>query len=308
MREKGFITIATGKEQYYRIAANLVKSYRAFSETPLPFAVITEERNQYTELFDDVILTGESTHSFMDKFLLLKLCPYEETIFIDADSLCYGDLNIFWDLFADATDFSAFGINADRSDRTQAWYNIEDIWKYGEELPYKCRMHAGVIFLRKTERLKKMYADCVEIYSNFDKLHFHTCPSSVDECVFGVAMPMNGMKAVREDYYHFACVPFVKEIKSEMFSPMLSYRHEIAGMVENSVLLHYGTYYTYLPRYRFDVECLKLVVQGEKVRLSILETIRYKYRVRYYYLKVTWEITRFFKRVVNKLLRQHKDI
>lgn len=305
---RGFITIATGKEQYYKIAANLVRSYRFFSADPLPFAVITEERNQYTELFDDIILTQESTHSFMDKFLLLKYCPYDETIFIDADSLCYGDLNYFWKLFENATDFSAFGINADLHDDNAAWYRVEDIWKYGEQISYKCRMHAGVIFLRKTEKLQKMYKDCVEIYSNYDKLYFHTCPSSCDECVFGIAMPMNQMETVPEDFYHFACVPFVKAIQSDMFLPRLSYLHEIPGFVEDSILLHFGTFYTYGPQYRFDTECLNIIEKKERQQLNFWELVLYKYRLRYYCLCVSYEFVRFFKRVINKLLRQHKDI
>ena len=84
---RGFITIATGKSHYYKIAANLLLSYRFFSKNPYPFAIIAEEHNEYTELFDDVIITTEAMRSFTDKFLLLKLCPYDETIFFDAETL-----------------------------------------------------------------------------------------------------------------------------------------------------------------------------------------------------------------------------
>ena len=150
---RGFITIATGKKHYSEIAANLLKSYRYFSKSPFPFAVIAEEHNEYTDLFDDVIITNEATRSFMDKFLLMKLCPYDETIFIDADSFAYSDLNCFWDFFKDATDFSAIGINYDKNDPEGAWYNIEDIWKYGDLIPYKCRVHSGVMFVRKSSSL-----------------------------------------------------------------------------------------------------------------------------------------------------------
>ena len=65
---KGFITIATGDKQYYMIAANLLLSYRCFSESPCPFAIIADEENEYTALFDDVIITNEAKQSFLDKF------------------------------------------------------------------------------------------------------------------------------------------------------------------------------------------------------------------------------------------------
>ena len=40
---RGFITISTGDLQYYKIAANLLKSYRIFTKNPMPFCVIAEE-------------------------------------------------------------------------------------------------------------------------------------------------------------------------------------------------------------------------------------------------------------------------
>ena len=45
---RGFVTIATGDEQYYRIAANLLRSYRFFSASPMPFALICDRENEYS--------------------------------------------------------------------------------------------------------------------------------------------------------------------------------------------------------------------------------------------------------------------
>lgn len=139
---RGFITIATGKEQYYKIAANLILSYRLYADNPLPFAIIAEEENEYTALFDDVILTSEALHSFLDKFLLLKLCPYDENIFIDADSLVYGDLNEYWDFFRNATDFSAIGVNVPLYEKME----LGTMWR---TLGYTAqRFNISVVFIR----------------------------------------------------------------------------------------------------------------------------------------------------------------
>ncbi len=84
---RGFITVATGKKHYYELAALLLLSYRRASANPMQFAIIAEEENEFTDSFDLVILTSETEHSFMNKLLVMKLSPFDETIFIDADCL-----------------------------------------------------------------------------------------------------------------------------------------------------------------------------------------------------------------------------
>ena len=52
----GFITIATGDAQYYKIAVNLLHSYRWFSKAPVPFAILADQENEYTAEFDTAII------------------------------------------------------------------------------------------------------------------------------------------------------------------------------------------------------------------------------------------------------------
>lgn len=56
MGTKGFITVATGSDKYYKVAENLLKSYRLFSKDPLPFAILADRENEYTKAFDKVLL------------------------------------------------------------------------------------------------------------------------------------------------------------------------------------------------------------------------------------------------------------
>lgn len=108
-KKKGVITIATGDEWYYEIAVNLLRSYRLCSESPFPFAILTDSENHYTREFDDVLISPETSGSYMDKLLLGQNLPHEETIFIDADCLAYGDLNELFEVFSVADDFSCLG-------------------------------------------------------------------------------------------------------------------------------------------------------------------------------------------------------
>ncbi len=70
---KGFITVATGKEDYYQLARNLLRSYRFFCTSPLPFAILTDRENEYTRELDDVLLYMDGAdHSYLDKLELGK--------------------------------------------------------------------------------------------------------------------------------------------------------------------------------------------------------------------------------------------
>lgn len=89
----GFLTIATGDEKYYKMAANLLQSYRYFSKPPLPFAILADRENEYTAKFDDVMLLENAHCNYLDKLSMLESLPYDVNIFIDADCIAYGDLN-----------------------------------------------------------------------------------------------------------------------------------------------------------------------------------------------------------------------
>ncbi len=283
MVSRGLITIATGNIHYYKIAANLLLSYKHFSKNPYPFAIVAEEENKYTALFDDVIITKEAMQSFNDKFLLLKLCPYDETIFFDADCLAYGDLNEYWKFFEGATDFSSLGENFGLEDNNGAWYNLDGIGDYSTMISYKTRVHSGVLFVRKSPSLIKMYEDCMALYREFDSLRFHTCPYSIDECVLGVTMPMNKMKARSERAQMMAAYPCLTKLRCCILKGKLSYSTPWDGYTEDGILLHWGTKQTYRARYRFEIECLKTLVTDKD---SFINRLKYRYKLRFVLLKI----------------------
>ncbi len=53
---RGFVTIAAGTGRYYKLAVNLLDSYRFHAIHPKPFAIICDRENEYTAQFDCVIL------------------------------------------------------------------------------------------------------------------------------------------------------------------------------------------------------------------------------------------------------------
>lgn len=298
---RGFITIATGDIKYYKMAHNLLLSYKYHTSKPFPFAIIAEEENEYTKEFDKVILTNDASHSFMDKLLLLKLIAWDETIFFDADTLAFGDLNDYWDVFKDATDFSSIGVNVGLNEGG-AFYDVEGIGKYGTKISYKTRIHLGVAFVRKSAHLQQLYEDCTDIYNNYNKLSIHTNPQCCDEVILGIAMPINRMKAEPERAHMMACFPCLTSLSGDMKSGVLSYTTNWGTSVkDNGLLVHFGNVNTTHPLYRYSEEWLNY-----KNRIVDLESLRdkvfYEIGMKRYIINAQYmlqQVPFFLKRCVN---------
>lgn len=295
---RGFITIATGNLYYSKLAENLLLSYRYHSINPMPFAVLVSEENQYTELFDDVVVVENPYKTFMDKFYLFSLCPYDETIFLDADSLAYGDLNEYWNLFENATDFSAVGGVLDISEKGKGNYDIDSIWKYSDGINYMVWIHAGVCFIRKSPSLLKLYNDCMDIYANYDKLSNLRNAGSYDEVTLGIAMPMNNMKPVSEPDNLLAFMPCCTSVNADIVNGKLSYTKLNGAKVKDSgVFLHFTTKLTHSPLYDYEVAKLRCKLKADKAKF--LE--RFKSRKIFYFFLILKHKVLLFGHYLTKL-------
>lgn len=111
--KKGFLTIAYG-DYYHELAENLVLSYRYSvpEEKQVPFAVVAEKESDRLGMFDEIIIAKPAEKGFMNKLMIEELSPYDETIFIDADCLVYGDISVFFNEYEkNGSVFSSFGRN-----------------------------------------------------------------------------------------------------------------------------------------------------------------------------------------------------
>jgi len=109
--KRGIITLAIGRK-YNEQARYLAYSLIIHSPS-LPRAVITDDCEYFRELYDVLIPadtfakflrdgnnTGEGVNPFEMKVNIHKVSPFEETIFLDADTLVYNDLNFMFDYFS----------------------------------------------------------------------------------------------------------------------------------------------------------------------------------------------------------------
>lgn len=160
---RGFVTLATGKDCYYEMAVNMLRSFRLHNPG-VKVAILCDRKNKFTKEFDDVVILDESFGDYRDKFRLLVDSPYEENIFIEPDCLIYHKLDFFWDILASGKDFSAFGWN---DSPLSVWFKTEqaesEIKKYLPNLETMPLFNPGYFFVRRGEDCKKMYSDCLNI-------------------------------------------------------------------------------------------------------------------------------------------------
>ena len=302
---RGFITIATGKEMYFQFARNLLLSYHVYCDAPLPFAILCDRENAYTALFDDVVLFEKTEHPYFDKFELLKIAPYDETIFIDSDCLAYGDLNQFWDYFAGADAFSASGTNYPM-DSDRGLFRKEEIGPYTGRVHWKPDIHGGLYYIRKGETCDAIYRECRYIAEHYGDFRWPDyCAPFADEPVLCLAMASQGCHAQEAFPANYGIPWEVTEMKCDIFTGLCQYATDWHPLVNEGRMIHWSVRYCKKPLYRFEVEKLNLMV-AKNIRpgnvngkLSLTETLLYQYKLRYYAMLAA----EFSGRVGNKILR-----
>jgi hypothetical protein len=203
---KGFITIATGNEIYYKMAVNLLNSYKYCSSSPLPFALLCDAENEYTKEFDDVCIFYEARCNYLDKLEMYEYLPCDINIFIEADCLCFRDINRLVDIFQNADDFCCYGRVLPLDDKT-GWFEYknlnEDLQK---QIEYVVGLHGGIYYMRKTELCKKILDDAKAFSLNYGDYKFKgkfTNPG--DEPLIALSMAVNNCKPIPHDTSSIFC-------------------------------------------------------------------------------------------------------
>jgi hypothetical protein len=103
---RAVLTLAVGRPLYVRLAVNLARSFRHWHpEGELPFVLATDQpaavpRDVLRFARIHVLRPGELGEGFSPKLHLDTLAPADQTLFLDADSLCVGSLDVMFQRFA----------------------------------------------------------------------------------------------------------------------------------------------------------------------------------------------------------------
>ena len=295
---KGFITVATGNEQYYKIAQNLLRSYRFTTKEPLPFAVLCEEENEYTKEFDVVKVYPEATRSYLDKLEMFDLLPFDINIFIDADCLVFNDINRLFDIFENADDFCCYGRVLPLDDKT-GWFeydNLNDDLK--SQIDYVVGLHGGLYYMRRTEKTKKVLDDAKTFSKNYADYKFKgKFQTPGDEPVVALSMAVNKCKPITHDLSSIICWWEHENIFKLDITNNYAYCKPLNTVTD---IIHWGTRFTKSIPYLKEVSVLELKLQG-----ADLKTVNKSNK---YYNKLLFKqnINQFETRVINKIKRTFK--
>ncbi|MBR7179884.1 MAG: hypothetical protein IKD27_10305 [Oscillospiraceae bacterium] len=290
----GFFTVATGDEHYYRLAQNLLRSYRYFSKQPLPFALLADRKNAYTQEFDDVIIMENTTNSYLDKLSLYDYLPYDISVFIDADCLAYGDLNEIPGLFEQADDFCCFGRVLPLDDKT-GWFNYEDLGDLQSRVHYCVGLHGGIYYIRRTEKSAAVFETAKEIAKNYHRYNFKGKFSTPgDEPIIALSMALNECRPIPHDTRSICCY---WEHENRMDLSMEKRKAWIRAQQKETILVHWGTRFTRQLLYKKQLAALELLRCKESAAKIWLSNVNYDARI------LAAQAGHFAVRVKNKLKR-----
>lgn len=275
-KTRGFVTVATGSEHYYILAANLLKSYRLFAKDPLPFAILADRKNEYTALFDDVIILENPQRSYMDKVFLLNHIPYDETLFVESDILVYKDITCFFDAFESADDLSFLGknypIDADltyglsrEKGKPWGWFDPRKMGKYQEQILSIPQFGSGFIYLKKGPVCERAWKVCADVWQNAEEYGL----KPIDDELFAIAMAVTECSCVPPSPKYNQCVYPQMCTNGWLPEPNLHNGHcyftrPTTGVSEEAHLCHWGSIFTKKALYKREVKMLDCRIAGNK--------------------------------------------
>ena len=295
---KGFVTIATGKEQYYEIARNLLRSYRFTTKSPLPFAILCDTENEYTKEFDDVCIFEEARCNYLDKLEMFDLLPYDINIFIDADCLAFRDINRLFNTFKNSDDFCCYGRVLPLDDKT-GWFEYENLKAdLQKQRDYVVGLHGGIYYMRKTEKCKKVLEDAKTFSLNYADYKFKgKFETPGDEPVVALSMAVNKCKPIPQDLSSLICWWEHKNLFKLNISDYYAY---CTPLNTETDIVHWGTRFTRSIPYCKEIAALELNLSGANKR-EIKKSNRHHNR-----LALKNKINHFIVRVINKIKRTLK--
>lgn len=197
-KRRGFVTVATGDEKYYKMAADLYLSYKGRGKGEYPFAIICDRENSYTDVFDDVVLVENFRKSTVDK-LLMKNSPYEESIFMDTDILVLENIDDLWEIFKEQDDVSVFGCTLPL-DSQNGWFTYEGSGKYKSQIKYLISMNGGIYYFRKSEKSEKVFSKAFDLIEDYSTIDFKYFSQPQDEPLMAMSMVLNGCVPCDKSY------------------------------------------------------------------------------------------------------------
>ncbi len=246
MLDRGIITIAMGDPRYLSMANDLALSLK-FHSPALPRAVVTD-MDADTNLWDHVIpVVKDFGDGLRQKLHLPFYSPFQETLFIDSDSLVFGNLHESWPSFQGQC-VGYIGNTVTKGE----WCNakISDIMRH-LNCPWVATLNSGFIYFTDgSEDVFNRAASAQQF--EYEKLGFAPFRDTKnDEPGFAIALTEASLKPLADPGKRMSYTPIGirGRMKVDVFKDVCSFIKGQHG-VRRPQILHFATWHFHPVYYR----------------------------------------------------------
>lgn len=193
---RGVLTIAFGHTSYVGMAKSLGQSLKLHAPS-LPTAIVTDSLDpELRQFFTHIIpYRSEFGSDVRQKLYLPQYSPFEETLFIDSDSLVLTNLDSFWKAF-EGKYFGVPGWRALRKGEQDPYVEVDFILEHFalDKLP---KFNGGAYYFTRSAETNRFFETVQQILVDYKALRFPDFrrDGPNDEAIFAVAMALHGLSA-----------------------------------------------------------------------------------------------------------------
>ena len=197
---KSVLTIATGKPVYLKMALTLARSFIRWNGlTDIAFFIVTDRPVKLPGDLGAVnivqVKPGQLGSGFEPKLHLDEIAPTDQTLFIDSDCLCLGDLTGVFERFRGRS-VSVVGGSISEGE----WFgNVGNVCAHFgvSSLP---KFNGGVYYLERGGKAAAVYGRARDLVKHYDALGLRRLRGSPnDELLMAVAMALEDCDALPDD-------------------------------------------------------------------------------------------------------------
>lgn len=199
-KSRGVITLATSKMTFVDMAFDLARSFLYWNRDPaLRFSLITDLDFALPDDLKPIdvvrIAPGSLGQGFSPKLHLDSLVQADQTLFIDADCLCFGPLDYVFDRFADRK----VGV-VGRTLSTGQWFCDIERTRARFNLGPMPHFNGGLYYLERSEETTAVYRRARELEAQYDEVGLMRLRGRAnDEIILSIAMAERRWMPVPED-------------------------------------------------------------------------------------------------------------
>ena len=193
-KTRGILTIAHGKPRYLRMARNLALSLKQHAPD-MPRAVVTDAPEGYFEGYYDVIIPHDPSYgrNVEQKLHLDLYSPFQQTLFIDADSLLCGSLHPIFDQYRGKTFITPGFEYISPGSRDTHWkVNFDKVFQAYpiSKLP---KFNGGIYYFEAGENSRKFFETARGLLVKTQDLEIEDFRGNgpPDEVLFSIAMAIH---------------------------------------------------------------------------------------------------------------------